>query len=746
MSEIFFRFKIARTTPYIKVTANKGENPLISFSMNALYTYLVNQKSSSIIAKLMSNSQVRAIFEKANIQEKELSLLDYEKNLLAKTAFDVARNRNGQFVTTMDLITAYLLDTEGQTKLLFNKKLKSEELYAILHWASKNFPDEEMPKQIAIHLYGSGIGEFLTTGWTPETEKYTREAISGEKPLLIGREGEFKSLTDTLLKPENNNVLLVGEQGVGKETLVQALAYYSIDNALSAKLNDKKILEFLVGPFIAGAKERGELEERLQAILAELSHSGQVIIYIPEFQNIIGASSYNLDISGALLPYLHDGNVLIIATMTNGNYKNYMEKNPLKEVFGIIELREPDTHTALQMVFEKASEIEKKTGVILSYRALVAAVEFANRYFQDTVLPGSAISLLEDVAASTAVSGSSQYGSSHRKIVLEEDVTRKIEEKMHVAISAPTGQEKDLLLHLEDKLHERVIDQVDAITAIAEAMRRVRSGMITSTRPISFLFLGPTGVGKTETAKALADLYYGGEKNMLRLDMSEYGDEEGVKRLLGAAPGEGRERGELTDKIADNPSSLVLLDEFEKAHPKILDLFLQVLEDGRLTDNKGRTVSFINTIIIATSNAGAEFIREEIEKGTPIDKNFQHRLFEYIQSKLIFKPELLNRFDDVVTFKPLGETEVTQIVKLMLNSISKALYEQDIDVVFTDKVIAKIAKEGSDKEFGARPLRRYIQDTIEDVLAKKKLAEEIKRGNRVSLTTDENNNLQVVIS
>lgn len=290
-------------------------------------------------------------------------------------------------------------------------------------------------------------------------------------------------------------------------------------------------------------------------------------------------------------------------------------------------------------------------------------------------------------------------------------------------------------------MHERVIDQEHAIIAISESMRRLRAGLVSLKRPISFLFLGPTGVGKTETAKALAELYYGGEDKMIRLDMSEYADEEGVKRLLGAPPGEGEERGELTDKIADHPASLVLLDEFEKAHQKILDLFLQVLEDGRLTDNKGKTVSFVNSIVIATSNAGAEFIREEVVKGTVIDKNFSQRLLDYLQTQHLFRPELLNRFDEVVVFKPLGLPEMQAIAKILLADMTKRLQEQDITFTYDEKLLQKIITEGFDMQFGARPLRRYIQSNIEDIMAQKKLKDEIKRGNKVYMTTDEVGNV-----
>ncbi len=726
--------------PTIEVAKNKKETMNDSFTMQALYGFVTQPTTEGVIKELIKYPQVKLVMEKANITHKELVFNNIEKDVLAESAFETAQTFKGKFVTTLDVFIAYLFLIEKDTKLFFAKQLKTADIANIVHWVRVTMPEEENPKKWLIHFYGEGIGEGLVSGWTYETKKYTSQFTSyaiREEPLIGGREKEFGMMLEALTKVENNNVLLIGDIGSGKETLVKALAYHSFGGNLGGWLNYKRVLQLLVGALTAGATNRGDLESRLQNIIAELSHAQDVFLYIPDFQNILGASAYGLDLSGAILPYLKDGNMPIIATMSTGNFKAYMEKNPIKEVFSIISLAEPEQDNAIQMVLGEAEKIEKKYAVILSYRAIISAVELSERFYQDEVLPGSAVALLEDVANTVdKMPDRKTYERTHHKMVLEEDVVKKVEQTSHVAIALPTGDEIQVLLHLEEKLHEKVIAQDDAIKAVSEAMRRLRSGMSTSERPISFLFLGPTGVGKTETAKSLADFYYGGEKNMIRLDMSEYTDENGLKRLLGAPPGEGNERGELTDKIHDNPAALILLDEFEKANPKIHNLFLQVFDDGRLTDNKGNTVSFRNAIIIATSNAGSEFIREQIDKGVKIDNKFEHALMDQLQSKGIFKPELLNRFDDVVIFKPLGQEQVTQVVKLMLESLKKDLEKQDIKVYFDDAVIAKIAQEGFDKDFGARPLRRYIQDTIEDIIAQKKLTKEIDRGKTVTFSLD----------
>jgi ATP-dependent Clp protease ATP-binding subunit ClpC len=699
----------------------------------------------------MDLPQVKLFMQKANIATSDVPLKDIAKDVLSQSAFETSQTFKGKFVTTLDVFVAYLLLIEDEDRILFAKQLKTLDVYNILFWVRMQYPYEETPKKLQVHFWGGGIGDAFVSGWTPETAKYTTNFTSlaiEKEPLIRGREGEFKAILESFMKAENNNVLLIGDAGAGKENLVRSVAHHSFMGNLGKYLNYKRVFLLMVGALTAGASSRSDLELRLQNIIAELSHANDVILYIPDFQNIIGGSAYNLDLSGALLPYLKNGSMPIIASMTIGNFKTYMAKNALREAFTIIQLNEPKNETALQMVLGEAERIEDRYGVILSYRAISSSVELADRFFPDDVLPGSAVLLLENVANTVALSADHPFfEKTRRKMVIDDDVVRKVEETKHVAIGTPTDAEIELLLHLEDKLHERVIAQGEAVKAVAEAMRRVRSGMLNSERPTSFLFLGPTGVGKTETAKTLAEIYYGGEDTMIRLDMSEYTDEDGVRRLLGAPPGEGSEAGELTDKVHDHPSALLLLDEFEKANPKIHNLFLQVLDDGRLTDNKGNTVSFRNSIIIATSNAGSEFIRQELAKAAEegkkdglaarkFDKEFHKKLLDHLQTQNIFKPELLNRFDAVITFKPLGPEEMSVVTKLMLDNLAKNMQEQDIALQFDDAVIEKICQEGFDQEFGARPLRRYIQDTVEDLIAQKKLSKELDRGKTGTFSLD----------
>ncbi|MBU2632471.1 AAA family ATPase, partial [Patescibacteria group bacterium] len=593
-----------------------------------------------------------------------------------------------------------------------------------LMWSSSE--EQEIHKPIKASFWGEGVFEEWAYGWTIETKKYMlnlSKNIGKKRAIVLGREKELGIMIRSLAV--NKSVLLVGSSGSGRDSLISFLASESMAGNLKGNLYHQKIFQFMTDSFLAGAQNQGELESRFIFLIEELLHSGNILIYIPDLKNILGASSFNLDLSAALMPYLKEGAIRIISTTTEEEFKNTIEqKHELLENFEVIKLDEVDDKLGLDMVLEKVKDMDKK-GINITFKAARVAVKYSDEYQRDTVLPGSAIRLLEDTIS-----------SSPKQQITEEDVIRKVEQKTKMAISAPGEAEKELLLGLEEEIHKRVIGQDEAVTAVSEAMRRLRTGLVSDTRPVSFLFLGPTGVGKTETAKALAENYFGSEDKIVRLDMSEYSTAESAKRLLGSLPGEQESGGELTYKVFENPFSLILLDEFEKAHANIEDLFLQILEDGRLTDNKGKTVNFGNCIIIATSNAGAETIRQEIKTKTIIGDGFKKELLDKLQKDVIFKPELLNRFDEIVVFKSLNQEEIKKITKLLLSDVSLKLKEKDIDIDFGEDVVLKIVAEGFDDEFGARPLRRFIQDNIEDVIAKKILLGELVRGDKALVLVD----------
>lgn len=747
MVEIFYRYKISVIQSKKTIQQVEEKDVLQVMTFPALSSMHASSTAYGVVKDLLRFPQVHFFLQRAGISPQELVKNDLGNALLPQEAFTLAKEINGKRVTTMDILASYLLLSEEKTQLLFNKKLKPKDVLAILQWTRLIYPQEAEHQRLHIEGNGGGLGESLVIGWTPETKNYTRNfttSLTERDVSIVGREKEYELLKEILSKTENNNIVLVGEAGAGKEQLVQKLALDSYSGRINGELVSKTILELLVGTLLAGATTQGELQARVEAIIAEVSHAHNIILYIPDFQNMIGGGTFSLDLSGALAPYIKNGKIPIIASMTEGAYKTYLERSSLNQLFSPIKIAEANEELSRLMVMEKTQEIEKKSSVIVTYSALVEAVRYADRYSQSMVLPGSAIALLSDAVSGVLLTDAPTYPRSKKRLLLGDAVIKVVEQKTKIALSEPTQEEKNLLLHLEDVLHQHIIGQDSAVHVLGEAMRRLRVGIEERERPISFLFLGPTGVGKTETAKTLANTYFGGEATMIRLDMSEYADEEGQRRLLGSLPGQGEERGELTEQIRDHPYSLILLDEFEKAHSSIRDLFLQILEDGRLTDNKGRTISFINTIIIATSNAGSDFIHDAMEKGRVLDKQFENDLSEYLQSHNIFKPELLNRFDAVVTFKPLSETEVHTIAGLLLNDLRKKLAEKDITLEIDDSVIAKVSKEAYNKELGARPIRRYIQDTLEDLLSQKLLASAVARGDRVRITVDGNNSFVVV--
>lgn len=739
ISEVLFRYKVMRTIPKITVAQNNGKDIDESFTFQALDIFMFSHDSVSMMNELIKKAHVRFIMQKANIGKEDLPKVVVNKEEIAKKAFELVKDLNGSFITRMDLFVAYLLLIEPETKYLFNKHLKPNDLLYILYWARYEYPFEEHPQKMQVVFWGTGIGEDWTTGWTLETKKYITDLtykVLDEKPALVGRRKEYEQLVATLSKPTHNNALLIGETGSGKTSLVDAVALNSYLGLIPGKLYHKHVYQLMIGLLVAGVKDVGELEARIEAILGELEHAGNIILYIPDVEHILGSTTFNLDLSGVLSNFLKDSHLPIIATVSPGAFRKFVEsRSGFREFFEEIRIDEPTEEEAIQMLLEKANEIGEKNHVTITFKAVVAVVQMAKRYLQDRSLPGSAVSLLTSVANNISL--------AHKSVVDEDDVIAKVEQQTRVAISKPGQEEKELLLHLEDKLHERIIGQEEAVNAIAQAIRRLRSGLTSQTRPISFLFLGPTGVGKTETAKALATVYFGGEDKTIRLDMSEYNGPGAVDRLLGSPPGLGDEKGELTEKVYENPFSLILLDEFEKASTEVLDLFLQILEDGRLTDNHGKRVSFANTIIIATSNAGALYIQNELLAGKQISAVFQQGLLMELEQEHIFKPELINRFDGIIVFKPLTAANVEQIAKLFLTEMQKKLQAQDVTVSFGDDVIKAAASAGFDQQFGARPLRRFIQDKIEDLLSQGMLRGNVERGSSIRLVVDGSGNIAI---
>ncbi|HHE76750.1 MAG TPA: ATP-dependent Clp protease ATP-binding subunit, partial [Candidatus Parcubacteria bacterium] len=512
------------------------------------------------------------------------------------------------------------------------------------------------------------------------------------------------------------------------------LAHKSLLGKSSSEVNYKRIVELDMSLLLSEIENIETAESVLNKIFEEVARAGNVILVIDEFYNYVGQQTGigMLDISGVLNSYLRLPQFKLIAITTYQGFHRYIEKNPsMASLFEKIEVEGISMRDTLILLEYLTFFYEKKYKIFVSYPALRRIIEFSDRYFPSFPFPEKAINILDAVAAFVA-------NSIAGRVVLPKHIAKIVSEKTEIPVGEVEKKEKDILLNLENLIHQRVINQEEAVRDVAVALRRARSEIATKKGPMgSFLFLGPTGVGKTETAKALAEVYFGSEEKMIRLDMSEFQNVEDIKHLIGSSS----ENGILTDKVRDNPFSLVLLDEIEKAHPNILNLFLQVLDEGHLTDGVGRKVDFRNTIIIATGNAGYKTILESLNQGgreEAVDwKETKQKLLNELFEKRIFRPEFINRFDAFVVFKPLSRENLLDISELIMRKLKKNLGEKGIDFVITEKLKEKIVKLSYNPVFGAREMKRVVQDKVESVLASALLSGRIKRGQRVELNPDD---------
>lgn len=619
---------------------------------------------------------------------------------------------------------------------------------------------------------GAEDGRAETPTNTPELDKYSRDltkmARDGKLDPVIGRAQEIETTIEVLARRKKNNPVLIGEPGVGKTAIVEGLAQRMVAGEVPETLRDKRLVELNINAMVAGAKYRGEFEERVQKVLKEVTeHQGELILFIDEVHTIVGAGQGGgeggLDVANVFKPMMARGELNLIGATTLNEYQKYIEKDAaLERRFQPVTVPEPTVAQTIMILRGLRDTFEAHHKVSISEDAIIAAAELSDRYITARFLPDKAIDLLDQAAARKQYDQAAELG---KRIEAKEAELKKLVENWererasgsaevkaeHVAqiVSRLTGipvneltvEEREKLLHLEQRLHERLVGQDEAVRAVADAVRLSRAGLREGSKPVAtFLFLGPTGVGKTELAKALAESIYGDEHALLRIDMSEYGERHTVARLVGAPPGYVGydEGGQLTEKVRRKPYSVLLLDEIEKAHPDVYNILLQVFDDGRLTDGKGRVVDFTNTIIIATSNLGSDIIQRRLKARGAADEEYEKTKAEVMDVlRGHFRPEFLNRIDEIIVFHALGKEEIRHIVGLQLDRVARSAASQGVTLTFDQTLIDHFAEEGYKPEFGARELKRLIRSELETALAREMLGGGIGKGDHASARWDD---------
>jgi ATP-dependent Clp protease ATP-binding subunit ClpC len=660
-------------------------------------------------------------------------ILSDETRTVLLHAYELAREADRRTVGAIELFLAAFEADQAIQDLIDAAGYPPAHVRHVAMWVrmQEQLREEQAKfRALAALKPSTAMNRSMTARQTPLLDRFSEDltllARNGYVAPLVGRECEMAELLRAI-ESGRRSVALVGETGVGKSALVEGLARRMVEEDVPPELFDRRLVSVNVAQLIA-AGDPALAPQRLLSLLNEVAASGNIILVMHGIEALVGAGSNGqLDLAETLASELEKGYFLVIATLTPQAWTGLLERRSLGSKLVRVDVPEPDPDEAIAIIMGRSGYIEYQNKVFFSYGSVDKAVSLAGRYLREVRLPESALNVLKEAAVLA------RRERGERTLVSDADVATVIHDKTNVPVEAVTSAESDKLLNLETKLHGRVIGQDEAVTAVAQAMRRARAEIREGKRPIAnFLFLGPTGVGKTELSKALAAEYFGSEKSMVRLDMSEYQNRDAVARIIGA-PGDDR-GGLLTEAVRKNPFTIVLLDELEKAHPDILTLFLQVMDDGRLTDGVGRTIDFTNVVLIATSNAGTQYIQDEVKKGTAMD-HIKTGLLEQ-ELKGVFRPEFLNRFDAVIVFKPLDLDAVTQIAHLLLSSVAKRMEEKGIAFRAENEAVEELAKAGFDPLFGARPLRRVIQERVENQLADLILRNAVHRKDTIVLKAD----------
>ncbi len=737
-------------------------------------------------------SAIRIFIGQGTGLQNPMELTPRAKKLLENSVRE-AQRLGHPYVTSAHLWLALLSESEGVAARILTtpgcdrEQLRRSVLGQILRdqGRKQQNPDEKQNDDSALATYGMNL---------------TERAQQGELDPVVGRETEIERIVQILSRRTKNNPVLIGEPGVGKTAVAEGLAQRIIAGNIPETLTGKRLISLDVGALVAGTKFRGEFEERLKNLMQEVTQAGDVILFIDELQNIIGAGKGEgtMDAANILKPALARGDLQCIGATTLDEYRKNIEKDAaLSRRFQPVMVEEPSAEEAVQILRGLRDKYEAHHKVHITDEALQAAVTLSDRYISDRYLPDKAVDLMDEAASRVRIHAytappdlkeqqkrldsilrEKQEAIDHqeyeraarlrdsehevrseieekraeweesklagRDLVTEEDIAQVVAAWTGIPVKRMTEGESERLMRLEEILHQRVIGQEEAISAVCRAIRRARAGLKDPKRPIgSFIFLGPTGVGKTELCRALGEAMFGDENALIRLDMSEYMEKHTVSRMVGAPPGYVgyEEGGQLTEAVRRKPYSVVLFDEIEKAHPDVFNMLLQILDDGRLTDNNGRVVSFRNCVIVMTSNAGAHAIND----GRVVGFGGQSASTQYEDMKMrvleelkrVFRPEFLNRVDETVVFHALTHEEIRQIASLMLSQMQKRLEELGVSLTYDEEAVALLAKEGYDEKFGARPLRRAIQRRVEDALSEELISGRLKLGDRVRASVSE---------
>ena len=727
-----------------------------------------------------------------NVEGKQMVYTPRTKKVLEQSVRE-ARDLKQNYVSTEHMLLALMREREGVAahvliKMGMDLSKARDELLRILTGA-----DED-----------SASGQDRESADTPTLNQFSRDltalARGGELDPLVGRGIEIERIVQILSRRRKNNPVLIGEPGVGKSAIVEGLAQLIVEGNIPEILRGKRVVSLDLASMLAGAKYRGEFEERLKNAMGEIKKAGNVVLFIDELHTICGAGASEgaIDAANILKPALARGEMQCIGATTLNEYHKHIEKDSaLERRFQPVNVGEPTREESVEILKGLRDRYEAHHRVHITDEAIVAAVYLSDRYISDRYLPDKAIDLIDEAASRVrikaftappdmkqqqerleALNKETEEAVAHEdfekaahlrdrkkelqnemaqrrsewehsrnskvEVVGEEEVAQIVGAWTGIPVSRITEDESRRLVNLEAILHERVVGQEEAVKSVARAIRRARAGLKDPNRPIgSFVFLGPTGVGKTELCKALAEALFGDEGSMIRIDMSEYMEKHSVSRMIGSPPGYvgHEEGGQLTEKVRRKPYSVILLDEVEKAHPDVFNILLQIMEDGRLTDGQGRVVDFKNTVIVMTSNAGAHALKKQRSMGFGGSDNSE-KTYETMKENImgevknIFRPEFLNRVDEIIVFHALEQPEIDAIAQLLLKQVCKRLSERGIELDIDDTALALISKAGYDIQYGARPLRRAIQRMVEDALSEEILLGRIRLGDRVKVAAE----------